>query len=109
MANSKELLIEAWWDRVLPPLSNRNGTQVRDLMREVWKEDRKVWNALYWRIHVWMEGYLARSPLTEEDIRLGFSKEEVGVVRLKTFLATRIPRNKFWGPSDLPRLLSELP
>ncbi len=98
---------EQYWSRIYPALMNKSGTKVRDTLREAQRQDRGLFNGLYWDVDKWMCGYLARAPLTDGEKRVGLDQSTVGQPRLIEFMIGRTTGDH-WQTADLPRLLSEI-
>ena len=105
--NSTEQKIEDWWGRIRPALDRRTGTIVRDLLRDASEDNKRVFQALYWRVNNWLMIQVGRDPLTDQERKMGFERSDVGEVRLPCFLYGKITGD-WWQTHDLPRLLSEL-
>lgn len=78
--------IDAEWSKIKIHLGRGNGSAVRDHLQNVREDDKRIYNALYWRMDSWLASSFAATPLKASEANVGFTKLDVGSVRLSGYL-----------------------
>ena len=104
--------IDGYWNMIFDPLKALNGTRVRDILRDANDDDRRVFNALYWRVDDWMTSRISRRNLSAGETAVQHTKEDVGGVRFAALVrgavSGAVDDAGWWETKDLPHLLSKI-
>ena len=102
------------WEVLKSYLANMQGNDAATMLERLRdsesKTDRKVWNALYWRVDKWMGAYFARKPLSQNEESLDLSHFEVGRARWIAFLCRTYPErdDPGWNSADLRYIFQKI-
>ena len=96
--------VDGLWTEMRGELQKGRGRDVRDALNNIRRDNRRVFNALYWRCDEWMASYMSRAPLTPMEAKAGLTDRTVGQERLSSFLwglgDKKLPVAP-WQPDDL--------
>jgi len=110
--NPRKVEVDAQWDRIFPAIKALNGTQVRDFLRDIREKDRRIFNALYWRIDDWFTSRIATGVLLKAEADVHYTSETVGQPRMASFVVKTCGQSEYfngwWQTQDLPRMFSTI-
>jgi hypothetical protein len=101
----------SWWP-IRDDLQNGNGRAVSDALVNFKETDPPLWNAIYWRVHGWLAGYMTRFPANDSEVATyGEDRPSLGRARLVSFLTMLYPKRDMpssWESEDIVFILQEL-
>ena len=112
-SNPQASRIDGHWAQVSRHLEAKEGKDASWRLKSLYDEDRRLYNAVYWRVDRWIIAQFAKAPMDKSEIERKYTRTEVGLARLATFIHKDMAEGRlmkrWWAPQDLPKLLAKMP